>query len=340
MAYRFRLNESFEKGFRRIAREQIDRALLELSPLEVGPAAVHESCKALKRLRALVRLAAPTLGKKRAGQHNAALRKVAHLLSARRDETVLLDTMRKLEASTNADVRSELAPLGQQLTARSPDLTRPLDGETAQQARLLLVKEAKRLSKTAFKIRGFDGLRPGLDLSYRAGRKAMKRAYFKPSDEAFHELRKAVQWHWRQMALLSRAWPDAFEPRVAAARELSQIIGDDHDLAMLAQAAKTATDLPKATVAATVRVCRAEQQVLRSAAEYRVERLFAETPGAFCRRIEAYWSTGRHIRPISVPKSGDQPEAPPGTLLMAVATDQSMPVAPKSQVIGPSQRRA
>ncbi len=35
------------------------------------------------------------------------------------------------------------------------------------------------------------------------------------------------------MTLLSRAWPDYLGARASEARKLSQILGDDHDLAML-----------------------------------------------------------------------------------------------------------
>ena len=57
MPYRFKIEEPVEKGFRRIAREQLDLALTELAAPQVLPKGVHECRKALKRLRALVRLA-------------------------------------------------------------------------------------------------------------------------------------------------------------------------------------------------------------------------------------------------------------------------------------------
>lgn len=62
MPYRFKIDEPVEKGFRRIAREQVDAALQELAAPEVQPKGVHECRKSLKRLRALVRLAASALG--------------------------------------------------------------------------------------------------------------------------------------------------------------------------------------------------------------------------------------------------------------------------------------
>ncbi len=42
MPYRFKINEPVEKGFRRIAREQLDAALAELAAPEIAPSGVHE----------------------------------------------------------------------------------------------------------------------------------------------------------------------------------------------------------------------------------------------------------------------------------------------------------
>jgi CHAD domain-containing protein len=338
MAYRFKLDESFEKGFRRIAREQLDRALSELSPLEVGPREVHESRKALKRLRALLRLVGPSLGLKHAARRNAALRDAARLLSTRRDEVVLISTIERLEASADPATKAASQALRDALRNSAGNLTRPLDSDTAQQARLLLVKEARHFAKASLKIRGFECVRPGLYKSYRKARRGFKAAYRNPTDEAFHELRKAVQWHWRQMALLSRAWPEVFEARIAAARELSQILGDDHDLAILALAASKLEGFPEHFKSALARACAREQEILRRDAEFRVSRLFAEPAGAFCRRIEIYWAASRKIKSrveVKVAKSG-----PTDPFTGSGAPRAAGQIAAIPPATAPSQRRA
>ena len=96
MPYRFKINEPVEKGFRRIAREQLDASLAELAGPQVGAKNVHECRKALKRLRALVRLASDAIGNAKAGRRTKALGEIAKLLSARRDQTVMLQTIGKL----------------------------------------------------------------------------------------------------------------------------------------------------------------------------------------------------------------------------------------------------
>jgi CHAD domain-containing protein len=355
MPYRFKINEPVEKGFRRIAREQLDAALAELAAQQIAPSGVHECRKALKRLRALVRLASPALGQAKARQRAKALGEIARLLSARRDQAVMLETVAKLASEGGPDAAHILAPLRAHLVASVGEQPKPLDGDSAAKARMLLLQEAKKFSRARFKKRGFAALEGGLETSYRQARKALKNAYGEPSDEAFHSLRKAVQWHWRQMSLLARAWPDEFAVRVAAARELSQLLGDDHDLAMLIGATATAEKLTSDEKETIVALCHGQQHALRAAAEFRVGRLFAEGPKAFIKRMRAYWDFARagspRLETTSVAHPAP-PALPPRTVngeaqgAVEPAPEAPKPAAAKPRLAAksvssaPSQRRA
>lgn len=345
MAYRFKLDEPFQRSLHRIAREQLDRALSELAEREVNSTGVHESRKALKRLRALLRLVQPTIGDKVFAKRNAALRRAAGVLSVRRDEAVLLETIEKLERHTGAPEIFE--PLRSALHYEDHDLARPLEPATAEKARSLLVKEAKHFAHMRLKGKGFASVQPGLEMSYRAGRRALKNAYKKPTSEKFHDLRKAVQWHWRQMSLLSRAWPEAFEVRISAARELSQLLGDDHDLAMLEMTARKTQPLSAEQLATLIQLIEARQSELRQAVEFRAARLFAEAPSAFAKRIAQYWHYGRHVRALTKPdiSKANVDTAVPEQPLITVETEQPAPrqglkIAAKTPGNAPSQRRA
>lgn len=349
MPYRFKIDEPVEKGFRRIAREQLEAALQELAAPEVQPKGVHECRKSLKRLRALVRLAASALGKDSARKRTNALSEIAQLLAGRRDQTVMLDTVQKLTAETGPDGALTLAPLNAHFAKSLGDARQPLDPGCAAKARLMLLREAKKFSRARIRKRGFSALEGGLEKSYRHARKSLKIAYSEPADETFHTLRKSVQWHWRQMSLLARAWPDEFAVRVAAARELSQILGDDHDLAMLIAATAKADDISSDQKEAIVGLCLRKQQVLRAAAEFRAERLFAETPRAFVRRMEAYWKFSRVVSisniVAQVKQSGSDSYAAPAVSEGQAAPDIKIAVAKprlaaKAATAAPSQRRA
>lgn len=304
MAYRFKLDEPLDKGFRRVAREQIARATQELDGSLDAAKHVHESRKAIKRLRALLRLVRPAIGEKPFRTRTAALRDVACALSAHRDHSILDETITKLERYAG---REQAALLGEVRRRVEPARVGATDGriDVAAMPALCegLVREGKRLEKLKFKGGAAATLAPGLQQSYKRGRTAFSKAYKNPSDLAFHNLRKATQWQWRQMALLSRAWPEYFNARVAAARELSQILGDDHDLAVLLAAADK--DLAGPERAQLEQLVRERQGALRREAHPRANRLFAERPRDFVSRICCYWDSGQHITPGACSPSGE-----------------------------------
>ena len=60
---------------------------------------MHETRKALKRLRALLRLVRPAMGEAAFKQENAQLRDIGLSLSGARDRHVLLETVNKLEGA-------------------------------------------------------------------------------------------------------------------------------------------------------------------------------------------------------------------------------------------------
>ncbi len=328
MPYRFKINEPVEKGFRRIAREQLDASLAELAGPQVDASGVHECRKALKRLRSLVRLASGAIGNAKTARRTKALGEIAKLLSEQRDQTVMLQTISKLTEDV-PDAATVLAPLRAVLATHAGDQSAALDVDIATRARLLLLQEAKKFARMQFSKRGFAALEGGLEKSYRQARKATKYAYDEPTDENFHNLRKAVQWHWRQMSLLAREWPDEFAVRVSAARELSQLLGDDHDLAMLTGTASASADMTVEQKDAVVALCQHQQQVLRATAEYRAKRLFAETPQAFIKRMSAYWRYSRSLDPrVEAPSSARQ----------AAQADHEAPAAVDGQVSAPDKR--
>lgn len=295
MPFRLKLNESVKNGFRRIAGEQFELALQNAAAEPVSVSSVHEGRKALKRLRALIRCCAPALGAKAARHHNAAIRDISQMMSRRRDCDVAETTLEKLEALFGADGFQTLKPLRLLVEQRSGETQDLLNVSDRDKVISLLQRQAKRIAKAPIKGRGQDLLLDGVVTHYQKGRKALKVAYAEPSDESMHELRKCVQTHWRHMALLSRAWPEEFAARVAAARELSQLLGDDHDIAVLKVLAH---ELPVPERAAILNLCLERQGELRDDAQFRAQRLYAESAPAFGRRIKSVWQSGRQIRPL------------------------------------------
>jgi CHAD domain-containing protein len=309
MAYRCKIDEPFAKALRRIAREQIHRAATRLSQAHDGPTPIHEARKHLKRVRALLRLVRPALGEKAFRQENARMREIGHLLAGARD----LDVLEETAAALGASCRPGLRPaLGEVMAAiESARRTAAADGmaERIEKARAKLAEAAEEVSRLKLHDRGFDAVACGLSRTYRDCRKWFARAYEEPSDHNFHSWRKTVQHHWRHMVLLTEAWPEAMKARAAAAKELSDILGQDHDLAMLKGCMETgiAAGLPAKSRDQLVQLCEARQARLRALARPRGERLLAERTKAFSARIRSYWTNAREI---AAEERSDMPQRP------------------------------
>lgn len=295
MAFRFRLDEPIQKGFRRIGSEQIERALGQLSAGIDLPTEIHEARKCLKRVRALLRLGREGLGEQVFEAENRRFADIAGRLAPARDDHVLSETLLKLEAAEHdALPREALRRLRAALLAdRAETAVVGADPAVLADVKAELSDALAGFRRLALKPANTATLIAGLARSYRRGRTAMDLAYESGDDEAFHAWRKGVQAHWRHMALLTRLWPALINARVEAARELSQILGDDHDLSLLRsriEAPGSGGPLSPDERAALLALVRARQATLRSVAKPRGEILFAASPKAHGRWIGALWT--------------------------------------------------
>lgn len=294
MAYRFKLNEKVRDGVVRIAHEQFDRARGQLAHSTEIERSVHETRKCLKRIRALLRLVRPGIKDETFKHENAALREIGGLLSEARDSHVLLQSIAKLEAE-RPDIpfinvrRLALAGARNGKVKEAPN--RMGDALSA----LLLAQQ--RFDDLKIAPGNFAILQRGYERAYAHGRRATVVAYKQDSAHAFHELRKHVQRHWRQSQLLSRAWPEVMEAHAMTAREISQILGDDHDLAVLEAyvAGAPKGEIGKEEAKGIRNAIRERQQVLRALALPRLQRLFADPPEDLGRRVVCYWKTAKKI---------------------------------------------
>ncbi len=290
MAYRYKLQEPVPKGTRRIARDQIEIVRTKLGAPRRSESAVHESRKSLKRVRALLRLVRPAIGDKSFSALNAEIRDISALLSPVRDRQVLLETLLNLEEASNSSHKAAFSALKRVIKDKQRAKKRA-DGGVTTVALTRLETVGKRLSKLSFSGTDSDCIEQGLRVSVGRARRQMRRAFEENTDEAFHEWRKAAQLHWRQMQLLGSAWPSMFASRAEAGRQLSQLLGDDHDLSVLMAFIDSLS--PKSLRGAHAKTIRRlagrRQKELRAVAKPHGLILFAEKPGSFAKRIRRTW---------------------------------------------------
>ena len=241
-AFRLRSEEQADDGLRRVARGQLDGALESLRDADGDPgAAVHDARKRFKRLRAVLRLARDDLGDDVYRRENDAFRDVGRRLSGVRDAKVMVETLDALsDGDGNGRSERPFARLRSALLREQEEAHEKLqrDDATLRDVRADLADARARVA--AWPLTPDAGqavLAPGLRRIYRRGRKAYRAAAANPSAEALHDLRKRVK-DLRYAAQVARpVAPKRMRKLAKRANALADLIGDDHDLAVLREAA-------------------------------------------------------------------------------------------------------
>ena len=297
MEYRLRPDEPLAVGARKIACTQIDQAIGELSSARDPHRSVHEARKCMKRVRALLHLVRPAIGEKVFKKEEKRIRDIGRRLSAPRDCQAIIETVEKLEkGSGSAWDTAATQALRAKLYSERRQAERDLHKHALEDALADLV--ATRDLYRHLKLRGGDRrIADGLQRSYRQARHDFKRVYKRERPEDFHEWRKSAQRHWRQMQLLRGAWPEALDARIAAANELSRLLGDDHDLTILMdRVADQKKSLGKTwDMNAFLAACATRQDELRLPARDLGKFLFVERASNFRQRMDAYWRAARDV---------------------------------------------
>jgi hypothetical protein len=317
MAYRLKLKTSLPLEVRRIALEQIELARGALSRHSDRAAAVHDARRSLKRLRAMLRLVRPALGETSFKHSNRQLAVLGQHLSRRRDLDVMVVTLSKLENGVGG-LEKGVSDRLRRCVVRSRNQA---NGSVAPKSDRSLGSDLRR-AETLFSdahLRSLEiqHIADGLQQSYRKARHAFRSAYDSESDEAFHNWRKTTQAHWRHMQLLGRGWPESIGARASEAKELSRLLGEDHDLSVLLAFARGG-ELSAQDLAALRSACLASQRQIRDIAKLHGERLFADRPVQLSKRILRYWKAAERLSTLL--PLGNEPSSAPAAATYRIRT--------------------
>ena len=292
MAYRFKLDQSPEKNIRRVLLDQIDGAEKRLGGKGDRAEAVHESRKSFKRIRALLRLVRSGVGETVFDRENAAFRDIANLLATSRDRHVMLQTIAEVETNGGDEFAGCADKLRAMLRDGGNAPSAAGDDERISQAQAALGEARKRIRRLKLESDSFAPIADGLLQTYKRGISHMEHALSGDADEPFHEWRKATQQHWRHMKLLTAAWPAYFEVRAEKAKQISLVLGQDHDLSMLvafaADRKRSGLAADKSEVIASV--CKEIQGRLRREAAAHGKVLFSGKPKNFAKHVAGIWT--------------------------------------------------
>ena len=277
---------------RSTAEEQL-RDIVEALSGEAGlnpDEATHDARKRTKKLRALLRLVRPELGDKVYRRENRALRDAARRLSAVRDAWVLVEALDGLLAPAGELTEHSVAPLRSELVQEHRALQAgqgehdALGRAAADYERVLA-----RVSRWTLPDRGWKSLGDGLATVVQDGRRQMARASSRGRVEDFHEWRKQVKYLRHQLELVRPAWPDVLDAMADTAADIGDLLGSDHDLAVLRERVLGVPELTVETREALLNRIDERRWECQREALALGRRLYAEKPAALTNRLGRLW---------------------------------------------------
>ncbi len=273
---------------------------------QTGERTVHETRKALKRLRALLRLLRDELGGKRYARENAALRDCARRLAGARDAEVMVGTLKNLverhpkqlaHSAAVRELRTQLLAESEDAAAHAiedPRVRREVAGE--------LRAVRARAERWKLRERGFKLLAPGLERLYRQGRSGLRVARRRGGKgsgtrgaEALHQWRKRVKDLRYAAETLDRGGrgTGGFYQNVRRvarrADRLGEMLGEEHDLALLAREVGRRSEHfagERRTRKRLLKLIARRRKALHQRALREGERLYRRRPRRFVRRLK------------------------------------------------------
>lgn len=294
MSYRLDAAESFPDGIKRIAREQLDQAVEQLTEAEDRDAAVHEARKGFKKIRAVLRLVRDEIGEDVYQAENVCYRDAGRKLAPVRDSFVKVETL----DGVTAHFAETLAPeafngLREALVQRHAETQqRVLEEEHAAEQVVATLAEARgRIADWPIEHKGVRAFRAGLRRVYKRGHNRLADARDEPGVEILHEWRKRVKYLWYHVRILQPIWSDLLDELADALHDLSDVLGDYHDLAIVRETVVREPDVRVDAQAAQhlIGLLDRRRAELEAAAWPLGERIYVETPDAFVARMSDYW---------------------------------------------------
>lgn len=282
--YRLEPRESPRAGTARVVQGQLDRAVRGLREDQA-----HDARKALKRVRAAVRLNRHLLGPEQFRRLNRAFRDAGRSAAGARDAEALIEALDRLIGQAGDGLPAD--PWGRFRGALLHDLSAATEaarnGGVPDAVAARLGQARDEVATWPLPDSGGPGqLATGLKRIYRQGRRAARVARAEPTVENLHELRKRSKDLWHGAQLLRCSAPKRARRLARRARRLADLLGEDHDLALLRQRAEREPALLDAgELELLTQLIDRRRNRLREEALGCAKRLYRRKPGKLVRRL-------------------------------------------------------
>jgi CHAD domain-containing protein len=302
--YRLQAEETAGAGIKRVLGGQVDDAIDHLrGQAGTEPAeAIHEARKDVKKIRSALRLVRDAIGDDVWRRENEHYRDVARKLSSFRDGEILVEALDGLGDRFGPSARDRFDAFRGQLDEENRaahddgSVERAMVGAAAE-----LAAGRSRIEVLPLEGDGWDLLGPGLHRSYRRGRKRLRTVEEEASVTNLHELRKRVKDLWYQLRLIADADSEMLGSLADHAHDLSDHLGDDHDLALLRDQVQRRRDAFASPGDQRHLLEEIDQRrgELQFAAISLGDRIYAEKPKRFIKRLHRRWEAWRDRKPVA-----------------------------------------
>ncbi|KPL52792.1 hypothetical protein ABB55_11690 [Prosthecomicrobium hirschii] len=228
MPFRLDPHEPFAAGLKRILMGEIAVARAAVAvPRAEQAAGIHRARRALKRARSVLLVFRPLIGEDYRRRRDV-LRDAADHLSAARDADAMVASAQKLDDRRPHDgagvVIGRLSRAAEIAHAQRPD--------TGRVAALLRIAEADAASLPLAPAAGRLFVE-ALGETYRRGRADWRKAEEEGGEDVLHDWRKRVKHRWHLSLLVVGRTAVTSRSIVGDLDELGELLGDEHDLALL-----------------------------------------------------------------------------------------------------------
>jgi CHAD domain-containing protein len=240
---RFLPGETLSEALGRVTGIQFDIALqvVQLDSAHQA-AAVHETRKAIKRLRAMLRLVRDSISLDCYHTDNAMLKLIAAELGAVRDSWVMAQILDRL-LPQEGDTSGAIPVLVDRLQARYRiESAAVLENKALMASIVEQLEHVRDRAERWTVVAGeksqplpheFRVVAPGLQRVYKRGRRGMRIVAGSPTDTLLHVWRKRAKYLRHQVEALNILDPENLVALEADLERLTDLLGDDHDLAVL-----------------------------------------------------------------------------------------------------------
>ena len=285
--------ETLAEGIHRVLNEQTRAIHKELSSSSDLVTSVHNARKHFKIIRSLLRLLRIRNGNTWFSSENSFYRGLASQLSDIRDLHVLLDSIELLQNDATSLLTS----------FNTGDLYQFIHSDIKQSEKELILDHTFQVIKDELTNHSIPDTRleeeatictliDGLEQVYEAGYNNMYQTYLNPNAENFHEWRKTVKHLLYSCQLLNPYWPITTSVNATNLKELSDVLGQEHDLANLQvylrqPSLKSIIDVE--SIDLNIAEAEKKRTKLQRTAEHLGKEVYAETAEYFIRHFQNAW---------------------------------------------------